>query len=225
MIGRTTSSAGWGDSVARHIAKSLGQLAGQPLRSLSLLRAIVRGSWLILYYRLVGANVTIRFPFKAHAKVTITGPGSVFIDANCAAHLNCFKGLSIVTLSPQARVHIGKGCNLGGVTIRCRERVTIGDRTMTAISLIQDSLFSTGDAAPGGADDGRAQTAPIAIGSNVWIAMHCIVLDGTEIPDDCVIAAGAVCRRYRAQPYGLISGNPARRSLPIDRIQRWAKAE
>lgn len=186
---------------------------------LDLLVAVLRGTWYVCFYRLFRRNVTIRFPFKAFARVRIEGPGSVFVDRNCAVHLNVFKGLSIVTLSPEARVRIGARCNLGGLTIRCRTHVSIGDRTMTAVSLVQDTLFLDEEKArENRVADRFPWAAPVAIGSNVWITMQGIVLGDTRIEDDSVLATGAVCCHYRALPYTLVSGNPAKRSLPISRV-------
>lgn len=38
------------------------------------------------------------------------------------------------------------------------------------------------------------KTAPIVIGENVWIGSGCMILKGTHIGDNCVIAAGTIVR-------------------------------
>ena len=38
------------------------------------------------------------------------------------------------------------------------------------------------------------KTAPVVIGSNVWIGANTVILRGTVIGDNCVIGAGCVVR-------------------------------
>jgi acetyltransferase-like isoleucine patch superfamily enzyme len=49
----------------------------------------------------------------------------------------------------------------------------------------------------------------IRIGSDVWVAGGCRILDGVEIGDGAVVAAGAVVNRP-VPPYALVGGVPAR---------------
>jgi acetyltransferase-like isoleucine patch superfamily enzyme len=189
-----------------------------PLHVVLLLGALLRGTWYIWFYRLCRRNVIIRFPFKAFTKVTIIGPGSVFIDRHCAVHKNTFKGLSIVTLSSDARVWIGRQCNLGGLAIRCRKNISLGDRTMAAYSLLQDDLFMH-DAPTAGIVIGKERLdTSITIGSNVWIAAQSAVLGGSDIRDDTVMSSGSACTCYFAPEYSLVMGNPAKRPMPINRV-------
>jgi len=52
---------------------------------------------------------------------------------------------------------------------------------------------------------------PVAIGNDVWVGGHAIILRGASIPDHCVVAAGAyVDRRLKLKPYDIVVGNPAR---------------
>jgi acetyltransferase-like isoleucine patch superfamily enzyme len=125
-------------------------------------------------------------------------------------------------MSPDAKITIGERCNLGGMTVRCQDLVTIGDRVMTAVSLIQDFVF------PPEKNGDFLQTfqnaAPVIIGNNVWISTQSTVLSGTDIGDDSVLAAGSVCHQLKAKEYSLIIGNPARRGLPIEQIMKLKKA-
>ncbi len=47
---------------------------------------------------------------------------------------------------------------------------------------------------PGGLLANRFKTAPIKIGNNVWIGANSIILRGTSIGDNCVIAAGSIVK-------------------------------
>lgn len=134
-------------------------------------KAFFKGCYHIVYYRLLRRNVRIRFPFKAFAPVKICGPGSVFIDKNCSVHYNVFKGLRIVTFSPHAKVVIGRGCSLGGLTVRCHGTMEIGEESMFANSLVQDSLFMEVEKIRSIIKDNRLRSSnPISIGKNVWLA-------------------------------------------------------
>jgi acetyltransferase-like isoleucine patch superfamily enzyme len=184
----------------------------------SVLRAIVRGTWYILYFRTASRNVRIGFPFKAFAPVIIDGPGTVTLGKNCAALPNVFRGLTIVTLSENARVSIGNNGHLGGLTIRCRNSVIIGDRVMTAVSLIQDDFIVNRDEADKRLRHDRIKSGAVVLGNNVWLGGDSILLPGAKIGDDDVVAAGTCCSDIEVPQYHLLSGNFAKRPLPIDRL-------
>jgi acetyltransferase-like isoleucine patch superfamily enzyme len=186
---------------------------------LSVVMALLRGCWYIVYYRFSRRDVHIGFPFKAFAPVRIFGPGSVIIGRHCAALNNVFRGLTIVTLSETSRVNIGQGGHLGGLTIRCRNSVTIGDRIMTAISLVQDeSLIHLHAQAQGVNNLQPPEAKTVAIGNNVWLGGDSIILGNSRIGSDCVVAAGSCCHSVEVGEYTLASGNPMKRPLPIDRL-------
>jgi acetyltransferase-like isoleucine patch superfamily enzyme len=171
-----------------------------------------------LYYRFSKTNVRIKLPFKAFAKVKITGPGRVSIDKNCSAALSTFKGLTIVTLSDTAVVTIGKNCNLQGITICCRDRVEIGAGTITAICLVQDSLFVNKDEARSKLRNYTDVKGEVVIGSNAWLSNDVIVLGRSRIGEDCVLSVGSVCKDIELRAYSLANGNPVKRGLPIDNL-------
>mgnify|MGYP001566286872 FL=1 len=196
-----------------------------PLYFFQSLTAFLRGFIYIFYYRLFTRNIRIGFPFRAHAPVRIIGPGAVSIGRNCAVYKNVFKGLTIVTYSKKSTVSIGNRCLLGGLTIRCKERVVIGERTMTAISLIQDSFFMNLAKDSYLSVNGSIPVPkPIFIGNNVWLGADSIVLGGSIVGDDCVVGAGSLCFNAEYKEYSLISGNPAKKTLPIDKLLRLTGA-
>jgi putative colanic acid biosynthesis acetyltransferase WcaF len=51
--------------------------------------------------------------------------------------------------------------------------------------------------------------APMAIGSNCWIAGRAIIMPGVAVGDGAVVAAGAVATRDVA-PWTVVGGNPAK---------------
>ena len=197
---------------------------GDLLHYAQALSALARGTGYLLYFGLRNRRVKIRFPFKAYAPVTIVGPGRVEIDRHCFVYKNVFKGLQIVTMGEGAEVRIGKRCALGGVAIRCRGRVEIGDQTMTAISLVQDVPFLSprADVTEWEPLNGE-RTRGTRIGRNVWLGAQSMVLGPCSVGKDSVLAAGAMVLNDAQGDYRLISGSPARTSLPIDRVLKFKR--
>jgi acetyltransferase-like isoleucine patch superfamily enzyme len=183
--------------------------------------AILRGTWYILRYSLFKGNIRIGFPFKVYAPVTLKGPGKITIGKGCSVYMNVFDGLTIVTLTPQARVSIGRGCGLAGLTIRCAGRIEMGNECLTAASIIQDSM--TVNSAPDG-PGARAESMkpkPISIGDNSWLGGQCCVLRGSRIGKYCVVAAGALTHECEIADYRLITGSPSGAAIPIEQLLKF----
>jgi virginiamycin A acetyltransferase len=49
----------------------------------------------------------------------------------------------------------------------------------------------------------------IIIGNDVWIGVNCTILDGINIGDGSVIAAGSIVTKD-VEPYSIVGGNPAK---------------
>lgn len=195
-----------------------------PRETASTLRALIRGTAYAAYFRIAArGSVVIRLPFLAYERVSITGPGRVEIGPFCAVYPNVFRGLNIVTVTPAARVTIGRGCSLGGLTIRAARSVAVGDRTRTAYSLVQDTLFCASGAVKS-ANPHRDLAAPIVIGHNVWLASASCVLSGTSIGDDSVVSQGACTVGARIGALTLAAGNLHERTLPIRGLMRLRRS-
>lgn len=188
------------------------------------LGAALRGTCYAAYFRLFRRDVVIELPFLAYERVSITGPGSVRIGRYCSVYPNVFRGLSIVTLSPSAVVRIGERCSLGGLAIRCRDRVVIGERTMTAHSLIQDVLLFSVSPRSGEGNGAVMMSGAIEVGRNAWIGGLACLLPGSSVGDDSVLAWGATCFDAVIPPASLASGNPVTRTLPIARLQKFGRS-
>jgi acetyltransferase-like isoleucine patch superfamily enzyme len=180
--------------------------------------ALLKGCFYIVKYNLFYKNVKIKFPLRAYAQVKIIGSGSVFIDKGCSVYINVFQGLTIVTLSDDAKVFIGKGCALGGVTIRCHHKVVIGDRTMTAYSLVQDTFFLNSDKVKSYNINKVLTKESIAVGENVWLGGQSIILGGCTIGKDSVLSLGSLCYHNKIGDYCFANYSPVRRALPIDKL-------
>lgn len=206
------------------LCDSIKKIVADPPYAVSVLRAIVKGCLYALYFRVARRDVRIGFPFKAFAKVTILGPGRVILEKNCVVAHGAFKGLTIVTLSKDAIVHIGEECLLAGLTICCRNRIEVGSKSMTAVSLIQDCLFVSQSFAKTRSRHLADECGPITIGSNAWLSNESIILSGSKIGADCVVSVGSVCKDMEIKPYALAIGNPVRRELPIPNVIRMTGA-
>jgi acetyltransferase-like isoleucine patch superfamily enzyme len=181
--------------------------------------ALLRGTWYACLFPLLGRNVRIHLPFYAHAHVRISGKGRVEIGSGCDVFSNTHVGLSIVTLSPQAEVTIGKNVSVGGLVIRARRKVLLGDRVRTAYSLIQDDLFVHPDCVRS-AQSMAVSGDGIVIGANTWVALNACILAGTRLGPGAVVAAGSVVFG-RSVPEGhFLTGNPNLSSIPIQQLLR-----
>jgi acetyltransferase-like isoleucine patch superfamily enzyme len=203
----------------RNLRKAFDLFRENPLGLLKMLRALFKGSLYIAFYRLTKPGVRIEFPFFAHAPLRIYGEGKVHIHKNCSSLWNVFKGATIVTLSPQAELVIGEGCDLGGVTIRCSKKIEIGARSQTAFSLIQDTLFVNRDKCRSRTPSLQLKLAKdIRIGCNTWLCAQAAVLPGATVGDKCVLGSGSLCLDANIPDCHLSVGSPASRSIKIDSL-------
>lgn len=103
------------------------------------------------------------------------------------------KGVSI-TVRGDGDVRIGDYCSIGRNTIiksMGTEGIEIGNNckiSWECIFIPSDHHMVQIDGADIGFED------KIEIGNNVWIGARVIVLKGTKIGDNCIVAAAAVCR-------------------------------
>ena len=108
-----------------------------------------------------------------------------------------------------ARLKIGSDFGMTGGSLVCDERITIGDRVWVgANAVIADTDFHPLDPDLRRARPLAAKTAAIAIGDDVFIGMHALILKGVHIGEGAVIAAGSVVSRD-VPPRSLAAGSPA----------------
>lgn len=98
------------------------------------------------------------------------------------------------------RVRKGAECILGknvslnsNNMIVCHERIVLGDNIQLSPN-VQIYDHDHDYRAEGGVAAMKFRTAPVEIGSNVWIGADSVILRGTKIGDNCVVAAGSVIR-------------------------------
>jgi len=105
-------------------------------------------------------------------------------------------------VGPGAEFELGSGFFNYGARIVCGARISIGDRCWFGpeVMLRDDDEHAIA---------GSARTAPIVIGSNVWVGARAVILKGVTIADGAVVASGAVVTRD-VPPRTLVAGVPAR---------------
>lgn len=101
-----------------------------------------------------------------------------------------------------AKIRVRKGaiCKIGRNTsvncnnmIACREKIVIGDDVQFSPNVqIYDHDHDFRIA--GGIRSGKYKTRNVEIGNNVWIGANTIILRGTKIGDNAVIAAGSIVK-------------------------------
>jgi acetyltransferase-like isoleucine patch superfamily enzyme len=174
--------------------------------------------------RLLGVKVAGRARFVGAPIIALARDSEIEICDNALLISRCFAtalGVShrivLRTLSSRARIHIGEHSGLSGATICAINSVTVGPQSM----LGADVLVMDTDFHPINSQNRRhapveeASSAPVAIGTNVFIGARSIVLKGVSIGDNSVIGAGSVVNG--SIPSNVIAaGNPCRIIKSID---------
>jgi len=122
----------------------------------------------------------------------------------------CFLGTGIrLNIAESGTLIFGQRVNItASSAIDCQTEISFGDDCLVS----WDNLFIDGDHHNIFDCDGKLTNAPrnILVGKNVWIGCRCILLKGTTIADNCVVAAGSLLNGPYATPYAIIAGAPAK---------------
>lgn len=161
---------------------------------------VIIGKGSIVYYRsrIIVINRQSRVVIGVNSKI------------GCSSKLN-HTGMpfysKIVVDGKDSHVTIGDNCRINGVYIHAEDKIEIGNNCVmaTGVNIIDSNgheLVSTDRTS------GRDKPQPIIIGNNVWIGLNAVILKGSNIGDNCVVAAGSVVKGT-FPPCCLIFGNPA----------------
>lgn len=95
------------------------------------------------------------------------------------------------------------------------EKITIGDNTFIGAEAM--FLTSSHEIGPPEKRAGLNKDLPIVIGKGCWIGARSTILQGVEVGEGCIIAAGAVVNK-NCEANGLYAGVPAKRikDLPVE---------
>jgi acetyltransferase-like isoleucine patch superfamily enzyme len=120
------------------------------------------------------------------------------------SEIGSFSYISPYTLITETK--IGKFCCIG-----CNCKMGLGTHPPKDFVSSHPTFFSTKKQAGVTFSDGDyfPEKLPITIGNDVWIGANVIILDGVNIGDGAIIAAGAVVNKD-VPPYSIYGGVPAK---------------
>ena len=114
-------------------------------------------------------------------------------DSNCALTIgknSTFEDVHLALTEPFSRITIGRDCMFAN---------DIDVRTGDSHSIILEETNKRINPAEN-----------VLIGDRVWVAAHVILLKGTHMADDSVVATGSVVTRQFEKPGIVVGGNPAK---------------
>ncbi len=116
----------------------------------------------------------------------------------------------VQTLARDAELIIGDDVGMSGAVVSCTLSVTIGDRVLVgANAKIFDSDFHPLISDARRYDRSGVKRKPVSIGDDCWIGAGAVLLPGTVLDRNVVVAAGAVVTGTFG-PDCVIGGVPAR---------------
>ncbi len=122
-------------------------------------------------------------------EVTVEGKSKLRIGKKLKMH----NGAKI-RVRKGGKLEIGKNFGMSnGCVVTAYEHIKIGDNVMLGPNVLiydQDHDYQ----ADGGVAAMKFKTAPITIGSNVWIGANTLILRGTTIGDNSVVGGGTVVK-------------------------------
>jgi acetyltransferase-like isoleucine patch superfamily enzyme len=62
----------------------------------------------------------------------------------------------------------------------------------------------------------RQRSAPVVIGAYCLVGTRCLLLNGTQLPDYCLLGAGSVLTKAYKETYSLYAGSPAKKIKNLD---------
>lgn len=142
-------------------------------------------------------------------RLVVRRPSAITLGARVEIEHDVF--LKLVT--GEARLNVGDYTFIGrGCEIDVAASVTIGAHTLLAPGVfITDHAHRHARAQR--LDEQGSVSAPVTIGSDVWLGTRCTVLAGVTIGDGAIVGAGAVVTKD-VEAYAVVAGVPAR---PIGR--------
>ncbi|KAA0958752.1 acyltransferase [Planococcus sp. ANT_H30] len=142
----------------------------------------------IIYWNLIYLNRLKVSPFQSvhwDTDLKIKGKSEVIINHS----LETRRGVAIRVES--GKLEIGSGCFINtNSSITSIEKISIGKNCKIGNNVVivdHDHDYKNLPNAP-------LVSTPVSIGENVWIGANSVILRGTEIGDNCVIAAGTIVK-------------------------------
>jgi len=148
------------------------------------------------FFKLIIMKLVFREKIKFHLVERISpnvvldiSDGSLYLGNRVRAHSG-----TRITVAQGGNIIIGDDCRINNnCRIACRNEIFIEDGVEFGPGvLIYDHDHDV--KAEGGLKAGKYSTSPIKIGKNCWIGANTIILRGTVIGENSVVAAGSILK-------------------------------
>ena len=167
-------------------------------------------------------NTVVNRPEKC--KIAVFGDGNrIVFPERCEGFMGKIQIGAPDFRTNDCTIEFGDGMLANGLTITAMEdgtRVTFGNDCLVSsgVQLWASDTHAILDPSGNSVNFGRH----ITIGNHVWIGVNAMVMKNVNIPDDCVVAAGAVVAgRMGIAPGSIVAGNPAK---VVRTGVRWSKS-
>lgn len=161
-------------------------------------------------YNVIGKHSRVFYRSRIINKIeggVVIGNNSVIGRTSYGYHAGMPFYSSILNDGSNSHISIGDNCRINGAYIHATDYIEIGDNCVMAsgITIIDSNAHQVHSS---DRTTGRDKPKGITIGNNVWVGLNAVILKGTIIGDNCVIAAGSVVQGIFPDNT-IVQGNPA----------------
>ena len=141
----------------------------------------------------------------------VIGDNVTLNSKNSKYHVNMFAPVKIYADKIGAKISIGNNTRIHGSCLHAYESIEIGDNCLIAANcqIFDGSGHDTLLNDPSKRISTNGSIKPIIIGNDCWIGSSTIILPGTKLGNNCVVAAGSVVNG-NFEDNSLVGGNPAK---------------
>jgi maltose O-acetyltransferase len=188
----------------RRVTKLLRSLAAR----LHLMQTLLGAWW-------GGTGLSVGRGARFYQRTVVSGEGNVRIGRKATLGYPIGGGFSgrgceLQARYPDAVISLGNGVAANnGLLVIAAKSVEIGDGCLLGMG-VQILDFDAHGVAPEERRSSIGRTAPVVLGRDVWLGNGVILLKGTRIGDNSIVAAGAVVPGGEYPADVILGGNPAR---------------
>ncbi len=140
----------------------------------------------------------------------VIGKDTRLISTNIGTHVNYGAPTKLFVDRPDAKIVIGDNCSIGGACLHAYKMISVGDNCIIASNT--NIIDTNGHPVHLDQYENRRilidDAKPIIIEKNVWIALNCVILPGTNIGKGSIVGANSVVHG-NIPAYSIVVGNPA----------------